>query len=277
MLEQFRQAKKAEIATLMALAAKGAMPRPFSGPRPCFTAMLRAKGFPAVIAEYKRASPSKGEINLSFSPEEAARAYAHAGAGALSVLTEQEYFKGDVAYLARMTEPGLPLLRKDFVLHPLQVDQTAASPASAVLLIVRMLDDPTLRALVFRCLDLGLEAVVEVCGEKDLWRARRIGASCILVNNRDLQTLRVDLATSRSLAAFKDRGEFWITASGITRHEELTDLLSFRFDAALIGSSLMGGVNPGQELAALLDCKAAPFFSSGETGAGQGGGEGGHG
>jgi len=151
-----------------------------------------------------------------------------------------------------MAGPGLPLLRKDFILHPLQVDQTAATPASAMLIIVRMLDDPMLRAVLSRCRDVGLEAVVEVCDEDDLRRARAADASIIQVNNRDLAGMRVDLGVSRRLAAGRRSGEFWITASGISCREELTGLLQLGFDAALVGSALMGGDDPGQALALLL-------------------------
>lgn len=252
MLERFRLAKATEVAALAKLAAKGAMPLPFAGSRPSFTGSLRAKAPLAVIAEYKRASPSKGNINLAASPEQVAAAYAKAGAGAISVLTEQDYFKGDMAYLGCMTGPGLPLLRKDFILHPLQVNQTAASPASAMLLIVRMLDDSMLRALLFRCLDLGIEPVTEVFDEADLRRAKNVGASIIQVNNRDLDTLAVDMGLSHRLAAHKGNNEFWITASGIATHSELVALLGMGFDAALVGSSLMQGADPGQGLAALL-------------------------
>ena len=252
MLEHFRRAKQAEIAALAALSAEGKMPRPFAGSRPPFAATLKAKTPLAVIAEYKRASPSRGDINLAATPEQAALAYAAAGAGALSVLTEQEYFKGDIGFLERMTEPGLPLLRKDFILHPLQVDHTAAGPASALLLIVRMLDDPTLRALLRRCRELKLEAVVEVFDKADLQRAHAAEACIIQVNNRDLDTLRVNLDVSCRLAAFKRNGEFWITASGISCREELMGLLNHGFDAALVGSSLMESAKPEHELATLL-------------------------
>jgi len=252
MLERFRRAKKAEITALAALSAKGTMPPPFTGSRPSFAASLKTRAPLAVIAEYKRASPSKGDINLAATPEQAARAYAAAGAGAISVLTEREYFKGDIGFLERMTAPGLPLLRKDFILHPLQVEQTAAVPASALLLIVRMLDDPMLRNLLRRCRELGLEAVAEVCDGDDLQRAQAAEASIIQVNNRDLDSLRVDLGLSRRLAACKRNGEFWITASGISCREDLTGLLNLGFDAALVGSSLMEGGDLGQKLTVLL-------------------------
>ena len=251
MLDKFSRAKQAEINMLSDLAAKGAMPSPFAGERPSFAASLKAMPV-AVIAEYKRASPSRGDINLTASPETVAALYAEAGAGALSVLTEEEYFKGDLAFLPRMTGPGLPLLRKDFILHPLQVDHSAATPASAILLIARMLDDAMLRVLIFRSQNLGLEPVVEVFDENDLWRARDAGAPIIQVNSRDLDSLTVDPALPCRLAAHKLPGEFWIAASGISRRETLLTLLDMGFDAALVGSALMDGQNPGEALRKLI-------------------------
>jgi indole-3-glycerol phosphate synthase len=216
--------------------------------------MLTAQRFGPlpVIAEYKRASPSEGDINLIAMPEDVAAAYAEAGAGALSALTERGHFKGDISYLERMAGPGLPLLRKDFIFHPLQVEQSAATPASAVLLIARMLTDAALWELARRCADFGLTPVTEVFDEQDLARARAAGASVIQVNNRDLETLRVDTALSRRLVADKNSGEFWITASGIRGHGDLVAAAASGFDAALIGTSLMRCGKPGEALAVLL-------------------------
>lgn len=135
MLEKFRKAKSAEVTALQELAGQGRLPRPHGRTRPGFRASLEKAGKRPVIAEYKRASPSKGNINLDLTPEQAALAYTGAGAGALSVLTEETWFKGSLSFLERMAGPGLPLLRKDFVIHPLQMVQTAASPASAMLVI----------------------------------------------------------------------------------------------------------------------------------------------
>ena len=252
MLERFRNAKAKEIAALTKLADQGGMPRPFAGPRPPFAAGLKAAGFPPVIAEYKRASPSMGDINLEAAPEAVALSYARAGAGAVSVLTEEDYFKGSLDFLGRMTGPGLPLLRKDFILHPLQVAQTAATPASAFLLIARMLDDAMLSVLLREGEAYGLEAVTEVFSEEDLERARAASASIIQVNNRDLDTLKTNPAVSQRLITRKRSHEFWITASGINSHEQLASLLNLGFDAALVGTSLMRGDDPGQGLAGLL-------------------------
>ena len=264
MLDRFRRAKAAEIADLEELAARGAMPPPLPGPRPPFVETLTRHAQPlAVIAEYKRASPSEGDINLEAGPEEVAAAYAEAGAGAISVLTEREYFKGDISYLARMTGPGLPLLRKDFLSHPLQVEHSAATPASAVLLIARMLDDDALRELLRRSMDFGLTPVTEVFNEQDLRRARAAGASVIQVNNRDLETLRVDTSLARRLVAGKKAGEFWITASGICGHGDLLAAAASGFDAALIGTSLMRCAKPGEALAAMLHGGRGPLSEKG--------------
>jgi indole-3-glycerol phosphate synthase len=253
-LEHFRRAKAAEIAALKALAAKNTLPPPRRGPRPDFVATLRAHAEPvAIIAEFKRSSPSGGDINLAATPEATAAAYARAGAGAISVLTENAYFKGDIVYLARMTAPGLPLLRKDFIFHSLQVDHSAATPASAVLLIARMLEDKTLRELVARCVERGLTPVTEGFNAEDLKRARTAGAFVIQVNNRDLDNLRVDAGLSRRLVADKAEGEFWITASGIRRHRDLTEAAASGFDAALVGTALMRHADPGAALAKLLN------------------------
>ncbi len=252
MLEKFRIAKAKEIAMLEKLAVQGKMPKPLQGKRLCFTSALEAKAPLAVIAEYKRASPSKGDINLKVEPEAVATAYAKSGAGAISVLTEEDYFKGSLTYLARMANAGLPLLRKDFILHPLQVDQTAATPASAFLLIVRMLDDVLLRALIERGREFNLDAVVEAFDEADVKRAQAAGARIIQINNRDLDTLQVDTAVSAKLITHKRAGEFWITASGIAKHQQLVSLLGLGFDAALVGSSLMEGQDQGSGLASLI-------------------------
>ena len=258
MLERFRLAKQSEIEHLRTLEKAGQLPAPFKGKRPGFVQILKQKAPHAIIAEYKRASPSRGDINLEVSPEETATGYANAGAGALSVLTEERYFKGELGFLSRMAPVinGLPLLRKDFILDRLQVIQTASTPASAILLIVRMLDDQTLEELLRLCQELNLEPVSEVFDLQDLERAKKFAAKIIQVNNRDLDTLREDLETSRRLIKHKAQGEFWISASGISKPREFREMIALGFDAALVGSALMSGgssgAGPGPALAALM-------------------------
>lgn len=255
MLEKFRVAKQSEIDELRQLAQKGALPAPYEGFRPSFHQALlqkaKSRGL-AVISEYKRASPSKGDINLKLGPEDVGKAYARGGAAALSVLTESVYFKGELDYLSRLQPLGLPLLRKDFIFDELQVTATAATPASAMLLIVRMLEEAHLKALLEQATQAGLDSVVEIFDEADLDKARAVGARIIQVNNRDLDTLTTDMETSARLIASKQVGELWISASGISHPPELARVRELGYEAALIGSSLMANDDPGEALNALI-------------------------
>ena len=186
LLERFRTAKQAEVEALQALQAQGALPPVYEGQRPDFAAALacRAPKSPlAVVAEYKRASPSRGVICESLEVEDVASQYAAAGASAVSVLTEETFFRGRLDYLARAADPALykgprvPLLRKDFIFDPLLVRATAATPASALLLIVRLTPDAaTLRALREQAEGYGIQAVVEIFDAEDLRLARESGA-----------------------------------------------------------------------------------------------------
>lgn len=252
MLERFRLAKQAEIQALQKLAATGRLPEPLSIARPPLGRALRDRGPGAVIAEYKRASPSKGLINAKWTPEQAASGYAQAGAAALSVLTEHDYFQGRLEYLQAMTGPGLPLLRKDFLLHPLQVRQSAATPASAVLLIVRMLKTEELAEMLALCAELGLDAVAEVFDRNDLERAKDAGAPIIQVNNRDLDTLTTNLGVSLALISRKSAGEVWISASGLQTARDMAVMRDAGFDGLLMGTRLMQEADPGAALAGLL-------------------------
>lgn len=258
MLEKFRIAKQREVEALKRLKQENRLPAPFEGFRPDFAMAIRlAKPF-AVIAEYKRASPSKGEIRLDLAPEDVAAAYAAGGATALSVLTEEDHFQGDLAFLARMTGPNLPLLRKDFLLDPLQVTQTAATPASALLLIARMLDESVLAQMLEMTTWAGMQAVVEVFDQADLDKARSAQARIIQVNNRDLDTLTIDMDTSRRLISQRDPVETWISASGVQRPEDLALVRDLGFDAALVGTSLMAQGDPGANLKTLLTGVLSP-------------------
>lgn len=249
MLDRFRAAQAGAIARLRRLAEEGQLPPPWApaemGNRPGFAAALRANGAPAVIAEYKRASPSRGAINLELGPADAARLYADGGAAAFSVLTERQHFQGDLRFLDDMAFAGRPMLRKDFLLDPLQVVETAATPASALLVIARMFKNAAgVRAMLDECAGFGLEAVCEVFDEADLDRAREAGASIIQVNNRDLDRLQTDLSVSRRLAPRKAKKELWISASGLDSAEQLAEMADLGFDAVLVGTSLMCQADP---------------------------------
>ena len=253
MLDRFRAAQAGSIALLRRQAEEGQLPTPWNfseiNQRPGFAAALRSAGAPAVIAEYKRASPSRGAINLDLSPADVARIYADNGAACFSVLTEAAHFQGDLRFLADMAFAGRPLLRKDFLLDPLQVVETAATPASALLVIMRMFAGAAqVREMLDACRQYELEAVCEAFDEADLDLAREAGASIIQINNRDLDLLTTDLGVSRRLAPRKAAGELWISASGLKTPEQVAEMADLGFDAVLIGTSLMCQADPGAAL-----------------------------
>lgn len=253
MLEKFEEYVAREVERLQTLEAEGLFLRPYEGVRPAMREALQAADT-AVIAEYKRASPSRGDINLGVEPEEAAQAYARAGAAALSVLTERERFKGDVAYLARIAEAvDIPLLRKDFIAHPVQVLETAGTPASAVLIIARFDPYAALDACMAEADKHGLEAVVEVFDERDLDAARELGAAVIQVNSRDLDTMDVVPDRHDRLIERKEPSEIWIAASGLDDGARIRNLKEEGYDAFLIGTSLMAGGDPGANLKKMLE------------------------
>lgn len=255
MLEKFRAAKQGEIAAL-----KNSQPLPeYHGQRPSFSGALQSSnGLPAVIAEYKRASPSKGLICETVPACMAASEYASSGAAAISILTEEAWFKGKLDYLAqaRAAAPAIPILRKDFIFDPVQIRATASTPASALLLIVRMVTRSSLlRDLREEAAKFGIECVVEVFDNQDLSLARDSGAQIIQVNARDLDTLEVD--RKACLELIKDnpprRGEKWIAASGMDSREHLIQAANAGFDSALVGTALMANGQPGHALRKLLE------------------------
>lgn len=257
MLDKFRKAKEPEILALHEEFTQGRIPAAFTGSRPSFTDALREKGPGAVIAEFKPKSPSKGQLREHANILDIAQSYEENGAAAMSVLTEPEYFGGIPEYLfmARQTS-ALPLLRKDFILHPLQIAQTASTPASAVLLIARMIDDDTfLHEMVVLARMAGLTAVVEVFDETDLERSKKAGAPVIQVNNRDLDTLTTTLDISRRLVSGKEESELWISASGVDEREQVLELAELGFDAVLVGTNLMQADDPGEALAKLTGAR----------------------
>ncbi len=205
----------------------------------------RAADVPHVIAEFKRASPSKGDILLNLEPEMAAHEYAQGGASCLSVLTEEQYFKGSVHFLERMTAPRLPLLRKDFLFDPLQIAATANTSASALLLIVRLTPDVhLLRTLREQAESYGLDAVVEIFDAEDLNIARDSGARIIQVNARNLETFSINRSVALELAQkhhTPNDNEIWIAASGIDSPTHLREAKQAGYEATLIGTSLMDG------------------------------------
>jgi len=254
MLSRFIRAKTGEIQRLRKLKAAGGKLMEYAGERPDFVQAVSGPG-PAIIAEYKRASPSRGMINDGLPPERAAREFLKGGAAAFSVLTEEDFFRGSLEFLNIFAGQGLPVLRKDFIFDPLQVEETAGTPASALLLIVRVIQDPKLlQELVRQCFGLGLEPVVEIFAPDELDLARQAGARIILVNNRDLDTLSVDLELSRRLAGKKDSGEVWICASGIDNSGQVKEFLRLGYDAFLVGTGVMSAGSPGAKIRELCLC-----------------------
>jgi len=224
-----------------------------SGRRHALRAALEAAGRVNVIAEFKRASPSKGEIRAGALVSETVRAYERGGAAALSILTEADFFRGSLADLSEAkAATRLPLLRKDFIFDEYQVHESAAAGADALLLIVAALDDAALRKLLrLTELELGMDALVEVHDARELERAQSAGARLIGVNNRDLRTFEVSLETSFELAALAPAGTLLVSESGLRDAGDIERLRARGFGAFLVGETLMRAENPERALRAL--------------------------
>ena len=212
-----------------------------------------AEGRSAVVAEIKRASPSRGIIRRDFDPARIAAGYEHAGAAALSVLTDREFFQGAPEHLrAARAATALPVLRKDFLIDPWQVHEARAMGADCVLLIVAALDDGALRELAELAGEIGLDTLVEVHEEAELERALRLPAPLLGINNRDLRTFETSLATTKRLAARIPARRLTVTESGIAAREDVADLRAHGVHAFLVGEALMSAPDPGERLAALF-------------------------
>lgn len=218
-----------------------ALPPPPDAPRG-FHAALRAHaahGF-ALIAEIKKASPSRGLIRPDFAPADHARAYAAGGAACLSVLTDEPYFQGSLDYMvAARAAIALPVLRKDFMVDPWQVAEARAFGADAILLIVAALDDGVLAELEAAAIDAEMDVLVEVHDEAELDRALRLRSRLIGVNNRDLRTFDVDPRRAWHLAARVPAGYTIVSESGISTHADLEAAADHGIRTFLVGESLM--------------------------------------
>jgi indole-3-glycerol phosphate synthase len=217
-----------------------------------FAAAMEAKiadGLPAVIAEVKKASPSKGVIRADFHPAQIARSYEAGGAACLSVLTDADFFQGSEAYLQQARAAcSLPVLRKDFIIDPYQVYEARVIGADCILLIVAALDDERLMDLSLLAAELDLDVLAEVHDEDELLRALALPVPLVGVNNRNLRTFETSLETSLRLRPLVEPGRIFVTESGIHAKEDVARLRAADIDDFLVGEAFMRAPDPGSAL-----------------------------
>lgn len=237
---------------LAELAGRAARAAPARG----FLSALRARlerGLPAVIAELKRASPSRGVIRADFDATRLARGYERGGAACLSVLTDETFFKGHGEHLqAARAAVGIPVLRKDFIIDPYQVHEARALGADCVLLIVAALDDAALLSLSRLAAELGMDVLVEVHDRRELKRALALPAPMIGVNNRDLKSFRTTLDTTLELVEHVPDDRLIVTESGIHTRSDVRRMRENGVHCFLVGEALMRARDPGRKLEELF-------------------------
>jgi indole-3-glycerol phosphate synthase len=210
-------------------------------------------GLPAVIAEIKKASPSKGVLREDFRPAEIAASYEIGGAACLSVLTDLDFFQGSDAYLQEARAAcTLPVLRKDFIIDSYQVYEARAIGADCILLIVACLNDDELYGLSALAGELGLDVLVEVHDDEELERALAVPGRLVGINNRDLRTFQVSLETTIGLLDAIPDDRIPVTESGITTHDDVARMREHGVHAFLVGEAFMRAENPGAMLAQLF-------------------------
>jgi indole-3-glycerol phosphate synthase len=220
----------------------------FSEPRRSFSRALRINGC-AIIAEVKKASPSKGVIRSSFDHKQIAGEYVEGGANALSVLTDREFFQGDKEYLEQIRNTvSVPLLRKDFIIDPYQIVESKAYGADAILLIVAALERQRLQDLHDEACESGLECLVEVHSESEIELLSGIKATIIGVNNRNLSTFETDMENSIRLRPLLPIDVLTVSESGIASAADVRRLVATGYNAVLIGETFMRTSEPGKAL-----------------------------
>ncbi|HDZ45781.1 hypothetical protein LCGC14_0191490 [marine sediment metagenome] len=236
-------------ADLIALGEKQSAPRGFID---ALNARIAA-GDPAVIAEIKKASPSKGVIREEFHPSDIAKSYAQGGAACLSVLTDADFFQGHEDYLIAARDVcSLPVIRKDFITHSYQVCEARAIGADCILLIVAALDDAQLRDLNQQAIQLGMDVLVEVHDADELARALALDLKLVGINNRNLHTFETSLNTTLDLLPRIPEGITVITESGIHTRDDVALMREHRVNGFLVGEAFMRENDPGQALKKLF-------------------------
>jgi len=225
-----------------------------------FAAAMRARiarGEAAVIAEIKKASPSKGVLRADFHPAEIARSYAQGGATCLSVLTDKDFFQGDEAYLLEARAAcALPVIRKDFIIDAYQIVEARAINADCILLIVSALDDATLRELHDLAIELGMDVLVEVHDRDEMRRALTLtqdwSRTLLGINNRSLRTFEVTLDTTLNMLDMLPQGALLVCESGIHNHDDVALMRRHHVHAFLVGEAFMRANEPGAKLRELF-------------------------
>jgi indole-3-glycerol phosphate synthase len=251
LLKQILEHKADEVARLkrdgLPPQAEAAAPRDFRK-------AISVPGKISVIAEIKFASPSAGTIREKGDPRTIGGMYQEAGAAAISLITDERFFQGDRGHLPLLRETvSLPVLRKDFIIDEIQLLETARLGADAVLLIARVLSREQLRDFLAACRDLGFEALTEVHDRGDLEKAVESGAGIIGINNRDLETFKVDLRATAELAPLVAASHVVVSESGIKSGADVNDLRRFGVDAVLVGTSLMGSDDAAGKLKEVVE------------------------
>jgi indole-3-glycerol phosphate synthase len=207
----------------------------------------------AVIAEIKKASPSKGVIRPDFNPPEIAKSYQQGGAACLSVLTDVDFFQGSDAYLQQARAAcSLPVIRKDFIIDTYQINEARALEADCILLIVAALDQPQLLDLYQCAQELSLDVLVEVHDEAEMERALQIDLPMVGINNRNLRTFETSLQTTINMLGMVPENCFVVTESGIHTRQDVALMRSHQVNAFLVGEAFMRAPDPGSELAAIF-------------------------
>lgn len=258
MLEKIIEVKKKEIEKLIEQYGPGIFNCPQEEVRNPLPFLKSPDGSMRVIAEIKKASLARGDLNINLEPADTALEYEVNGASCISVLTEEVFFKGDKNFIPEIKKKvKLPILRKDFIIHEVQLFETKVLGADLVLLIAAALSYEELLYLVEKALDLGIEPVVEVYSEEEAGLLDDLPARIAAVNNRNLRTLEVDIKNSLRLADCLPPSLVRISASGIKSREDLKLLERYGYHAVLVGESLVTASSPGDKLKELLSYREA--------------------